>query len=262
MESLTLIAALQKFIALMSHPVAGMLVGILGLLLAYRWRTEVKPFSTHSYGRWFSAESRPHPDLTIQFRGVDVEAVGWTNIRFWNAGNKTIRKSDFSRTDPLRISVPDGINVLDAKVVRTVPRDLAVDLEVSALVRAEGEQNIAVDFEFLEPAEGFILQLVHDGSSTRSPKLAGRLAGAGALRSARETQSLNYLRFRAGAVGSVWIKLMLIPLLMIFGSVGLANFLSLFTTGFDWGSMFASVSIVYFVFAYSLLFSKVVPRGL
>jgi hypothetical protein len=262
MYPLTSIPMLQQIIDLMSHPVAGILVGVFGLLLAYRWKTEVRPFSTHSYGRWFSAESRPHPELTIQFRGVDVEAVGWTNIRFWNAGNKTIRKADFSRSHPLQICVPEGVTVLDAKVIRTTPKELAVSLETSTLARSEVEQAIAIDFEFLEPSEGFILQVVHDGSSTKGPKLIGRLAGAGNLRSARETETLNYLRFSIGAVGSMWIKIVLVPILLTFGSLGFANLYSLFTTGFDWKSLFSGVSIVYFVFAYSLLFSKVIPRGL
>lgn len=262
METLTSIPALQQINSLLSHPVAGMLVGILGLLLAYRWKTEVRPYSTHSYGRWFSAESRPHPELTIQFRGVDVEAVGWSNIRFWNAGNKTIRKGDFSRSHPLQISIPESVTVFDAKVIRTLPKELAVNLETSTLACSDTEQAIAIDFEFLEPSEGFILQVVHDGSSTKGPKLTGRLAGAGNLRSARETATLNYLRFSTGAVGSMWIKIVLVPLLLAFGGLGLANLYSIFTNGFDWKSLFSSVSIVYFVFAYSLLFSKVIPRGL
>lgn len=259
METLTTIPVLKQIIDLMSHPVAGMLVGILGLFFAYRWRTEVKPFSTHSYGRWFSAENRPHPDLTIQFRGADVEAVGWTNVRFWNAGNRTIRKGDFSLSHPLQVSIPKGITVFDAKVIRSSPTDLAVQIEASTLPRSVEEQSIAIDFEFLEPAEGFVLQLVHDGNSTWGPRLTGRLAGAGHLQSVRETETLNYLRFKSGAVGSMWTKVIMVPLLVAFGCVGMY---SLLASGFSGKGLLAGVSVVYFVFAYSLLFSKVVPRGL
>ena len=57
------------------------------------------------------------PELQVSYKGKAVEHLKKSWIIFWNAGNKEIRRSEVSSSNPLTITCKDGI-LLDIQIVK------------------------------------------------------------------------------------------------------------------------------------------------
>jgi hypothetical protein len=86
-----------------------------------------------------------------------VKRVTVTKFFIWNSGKTTIQGSQITKIDPLRILAPENAILLKAvvlKQVRTVTlANIALDQNNSALV----------SFDFLDPGDGFSIELTHTG---------------------------------------------------------------------------------------------------
>jgi hypothetical protein len=142
----------------------GGLLSVIGVGLAiasYFWRrdktvllyavAEASIASTHNEGRF-------KDDLKIYFQGQPVPTVTSSRFWIWNGGNTLIRSSDIASSDRLRVTLPPDATILQFTIGKS-----SRPVNNARFVLPEGSVNHEgfLDFDFLEPTEGFVVELVH-----------------------------------------------------------------------------------------------------
>ncbi len=67
-------------------------------------------------------------DLTVLYKGEPAGNVTFVQVKVENTGNRAIRAEDFSTS--LQFTFGDGVRILDAAVVETVPDNLGMTVDV------------------------------------------------------------------------------------------------------------------------------------
>jgi hypothetical protein len=96
-------------------------------------------------------------DLRIEYQGVEVSAL--TDIRFLigNSGDRPIRDI----IDPLTLTLPDHVEVLDLDILHIEPEGREVEVENGA---TENPPRVLFRFPLLNAGEFFILRILVKGS--------------------------------------------------------------------------------------------------
>ncbi len=109
-------------------------------------------------------------DLSIRYKGVDIPRLMAARIGVWNSGNTTIYSNQIVDDDRLRFEIRDGEQLLSFHV-SAMSRPV-----VKASVKGIGSTSLAVDFDFLDPGDGFVLFIAHT-SPINTIKSAGTVRG-------------------------------------------------------------------------------------
>lgn len=154
------------------------------------------------------------PGIKILYKEKPVEQVTSTTVHFWNAGKKTIDKTDIAQTDPVRILLPSGTKILSAKVVKFYRPTVA------ASIKPEG-RSAYLSFDFLDRDDGCTVQILHTGrASAKNCKVIGTIKGSGLIRRMSETD-VN------------WQKLIMVSLVGLLSGVIAASI--------NWSSMLSMI---------------------
>ena len=148
---------------------AGLIVGIFGIAMTVRSkkRSHMTTISEDISLRGGDAE---YPDgIEVRYRGVPVPKVTASIVWIWNSGNTTVRETDIVLDDPLGFQFLG--NVLNISV-RKVTRDV---IGISAFISPKPD-TVHLTFEFLDPGDRAILEVLHDGDA-ESPKCLGTIIG-------------------------------------------------------------------------------------
>jgi hypothetical protein len=94
-----------------------------------------------------------------------------SRIAIWNIGNTTIKGDQIVNSDPLRIVTSDGSSVLEA-TIRNRTRQVN---DVSCLLRRGTSNEVECRFDYFDPTDGALIQLIHTGSD--EIKVLGTLRG-------------------------------------------------------------------------------------
>ena len=166
---------------LMNLNAVGVAVGVISLII-----TSLSLIAAYVFYRRSKSESRlsyqsdsytllgtraPSPDIEITFRGKKVPHVTKSQVLIWNDGNTTIDGNQIVEADPLRIVTSPESEILDVKVLR-VARDVN---EFSAEKGAAAPNEVRCGFEWLDPADGALIQVFHSGETRL--KVIGTLRG-------------------------------------------------------------------------------------
>jgi hypothetical protein len=108
--------------------------------------------------------------IEIYYQQQIVNAVTISKILFFNAGKSSIRRNDIAKKKPIRISLKQGINILNAEVIYRKKQDNDFN------IRCENN-DIIIDFDFLEKGDGGIIQIVHTGQNETDINLVGKVIG-------------------------------------------------------------------------------------
>jgi hypothetical protein len=154
----------------------GTLVGGIGIGLAifFYWRSRIEGILAlqHDGFRIVGGEHAVFPDdITIQFRGRPVPRVTVSRLFVWNAGKKTVRGADVVEADPLRIELPVNGRLLSVSVPA-----LTRPVTSFRAVGAPDSTEIQLQFDFLDPGDGAVIEAIHTGPVNR-PKLLGTVRG-------------------------------------------------------------------------------------
>jgi hypothetical protein len=98
--------------------------------------------------------------------------------RFWNGGRDTIKGSDVSANDPLRIEVL-GAKVLDVSILATTSPAVSPEVGIDSAKAAVSLSFVGLSFDYLDRQEGFLVQLMHTGPESADVDVKGRIKGAG-----------------------------------------------------------------------------------
>ncbi len=117
------------------------------------------------------------PGLSVHFNGVEQKVITVAKVAFWNHGTETIVRHDITQAKPLVIVVKEGVNVLNASVLKHT--DTANQFEIGKPQRDQnGLTSIPITFDFLDRGDGALVQVVHNGHERTRIWVEGRIKGA------------------------------------------------------------------------------------
>jgi hypothetical protein len=114
------------------------------------------------------------PNLKILYGDQQVQSVTVSRILFWNRGTEPILRENIPPDAPLTIRARDEVQLLNVEVLQdTSGSGLFHHTEDAA------RQVSTLDFAYLEPNQGAVLQVVHTGTSPEDVSVSGHVIGAG-----------------------------------------------------------------------------------
>lgn len=150
--------------------IIGVLIGVI-LYLKSRRRNRLV-YQTSGWLLVGKPSETPLGEIKVLFLGIEVPRVTVSRIAIWNAGNRSIQADHLVKKDPLRICVDEGAQILGTRMISTTR-----DVTSFALAVSPGQINeVLVTFDFADPGDGGIFEIVHTGSSNR-PSLRGTVQG-------------------------------------------------------------------------------------
>lgn len=130
------------------------------------------------------------PELEVKFKGEPVERLIATKILIINTGNEVINRSDVSQAEPLSFSLAASTNGFLYDVLHQSKSANLIKLKP---MPADKGKSI-IDFDYLAPAEGGVLQVIHDGSSGMA--LSGTLKGGAVHLNDKPFRNSNLFKYK------------------------------------------------------------------
>jgi hypothetical protein len=111
--------------------------------------------------------------LQITYYGYPVESLSVTRLAVWNAGNESIRRSDLSASDRPVIYGGGELKIFETAVIETsaAANNVGLTLVDHPIVGS------AIGFDFLDPGDGAVFSVVHDGNKLTDIRLNGEIIG-------------------------------------------------------------------------------------
>lgn len=247
---------------------AGTLFGVLGILASaiiyFRTRRYQQPAYYKSSIRWYDGANVPHKDIKLTFRGKDIARFTITHLAFWNAGNQTIRESDFAPASPLRLIIPDDVEAFDIRITAATAPEIRASLDSPEAIEAGANKEIPVHFDYLDAEDGFSIQVIHDAKSPSGIRFDGKLPGVSKFRSSssssRNAGLLSPLGYRpAIRHASTMERWVAIPLFSLgLSGVGIWSIYWAFFKEFHWYQVPGALMVIY-LFMPLLFLSEVNP---
>lgn len=152
------------------------------------------------------------PELKLLWDDLPIQNFYSTRIAVWNDGDDFIDSSRLISKDPLRIEIPQAVNLLAQKIDRKSRSNLELN---SSVVELDGSSFIQIklrDGEALESGDGFSIKLYFTSDSSPSFDMLGRIKGApnGLI---REDWDQSFRDENADV--PIWILLMIICLSLL-----------------------------------------------
>lgn len=234
----------------------GTLFGIIGVVLSITLYIRSRRLRRPTYYirsiRWFDGNEVPHNELTLMFRGHPISGFTITHIAFWNGGNEMFRASDFAQSSPLRLHIPDNFELFDVRIAASTSTEIGVKLNGPMALPAGVPKEIPIQFDYLDPGDGFKLQVIHDGHPSQGIDLVGKLPGAPEFRHVPAASSLP-----------LWAKWFFLPLFFIaLGSLGPISLYYAFFREFHWYHILGFICTIYLAFPILMWREPVLPRKL
>jgi hypothetical protein len=116
-------------------------------------------------------EGVPRESLSVTYAGRPVERVSRTILAMWSARGDTVRGSDIVPSDPLRIEVSDGDELLQVQAIACSRAPCSFEVQLR-----DGDDFATVSFDFMDPGDGIVLEVLHAGETPA--QLLGTMRGA------------------------------------------------------------------------------------
>ena len=166
---------MQQIISFLNQGWVGTFVGMASLAVAlflYRRSRISGLIALQSRNVSMIAGGNPvFPDgVEVRYRGTLVPRLTSSTVWIWNAGKKTVEGSQIVDHDPLGVRFGgEVLNVRIKKVTREV-------LRIKATTVKEGNTTVRYDFDFLDPGDGGVIEVLHTGSA-KAPECMGTIKG-------------------------------------------------------------------------------------
>ena len=101
------------------------------------------------------------PALELKYKDRTIENLAITKYAIWNSGNDLINNVDIVNDKPLQIFTTDKENsiILDANII--LENEETNKFDIAEIT----EEFIKLKFDYIEPKNGIILQIIHSGIS-------------------------------------------------------------------------------------------------
>jgi hypothetical protein len=182
---------LEQFVRNPWFQLAAFAVGIFGIVLAVLFYVFSRRYKRVWYVvRSFTLVQRERvtvSQLQVLFSNKPVQALTISKIALWNSGNDVLRHKDFPPMDSLRIAAVDGVDILDASIIQ-VNSDSS-----ECVIRRKAANSFEMEFEFLDPREGIVVEIAHTGTSSEDVMIEGRIVGGGKVSRRGATPLRKYI---------------------------------------------------------------------
>ena len=152
---------MQEFIRFLNQGWVGAVIGTTGLALGVflYWRSRLPgiiAFQSQDVSMIGDRNAVFPADVTFQYQGTPVPRITSSTVWMWNAGKKTVRGSDIVAHDPLRLLF--GAEVLTVSIRKVNRAAVRITADIS-----EDNKIVCCSFEFLDPGDGVVLEVLHTG---------------------------------------------------------------------------------------------------
>ena len=158
---------MQEFIRFLNQGWVGTIIGTAGAALAVflYWRSRIPgiiAFQSQDVTMIGDGDAVFPAEVTFQYQGTPVPRITSSTVWMWNAGKKTVRGSDIVVHDLLRLCYTGEVLTVS---IRKVSRE-AVRITADT---SEDKKIVCCGFEFLDPGDGGVLEVLHTGSNEALP---------------------------------------------------------------------------------------------
>ena len=108
--------------------------------------------------------------LEIRYAGNEIENLTISRITLWNSGNETIDKQDVAI--PLFMAPAEDLTVLDVEILKA--STIGNRFEVKRLT---GSDALVVSFDYVDPNQGAVIQIIHTGTTVLPFQVYGEVKG-------------------------------------------------------------------------------------
>ncbi|WP_340152282.1 hypothetical protein [uncultured Marivirga sp.] len=161
--------------------ISGYLIGIISIIVAvvtYRKSKVIKrPCAFNRTNNLISKSKNTISDIqiTAEYKGVPVETLSYTKVAFYNAGKRTIKNSDLTQIDPLRIEIEDEV-IYDYEIIY-----FSKEANNFKLDKVDGH-TVLINFDYIDFKQGVIIKIIHSGNTptytSKNLKVKGTVIGA------------------------------------------------------------------------------------
>lgn len=145
--------------------IISILIGVAATIIASRhyYRRsvdkELTPFIQLQSNVLSHIDKEVKSDLHIEYKGVKVENLQQLQFLIANTGERAIRDT----IKPLRLDLPQDVEIMDAAILYVAPRGREVSLNIS-----NSASSVVLNFPLLNKDEFFIFKLLLKGAPSRS----------------------------------------------------------------------------------------------
>ena len=176
--------------------IVGTVIGVAGIVVALvfaKWRRFMYARRGNTVVVNYKTKLKA---LSVLYNGKEAESLTITMIAFWNHGNDTISRSDISRLRPLVVDVIDGVEILDV-----IPIFTSSDACGISVRRKKSEKTYIIDFDYLDPRKGGVLQVIHTGKTPESVWVDGEIKGVKKVKMFKERATTRFFAFVLLCIG-------------------------------------------------------------
>lgn len=165
-------------------------VGFASIVLALILYRASKPrrllaYATRTF-RIISDKAQKVAGLKVLYNERAVRSLSLTRLGIWNAGNEALRRTDIPSVSPPVIHARKGVSILKAQILETTSSANRIEL-----TPFEGEvSGYAIGFEFLDPGDGALFNIVHDGIEVQDVAITGGIIGGRIRRAATDPETV------------------------------------------------------------------------
>jgi len=200
----------------------GFIIGVAGLLFSYyvaKRDKKVKNLSHYLFSNTIISDSQSiFPKLAVTYDGITLENFTVSKVRIFNSGTETIMPDDIAKSDPIRFCIQqtDKVKMLDSGAI------YSSDPNNNFRIIQVDENTVEINFDFIEPKDEFVFQVIHTGKDSEVIKTTGTVIGAKSKFS--DKKSLDTKRKYSSRISAVITSSILAS---IFGVISLLSFLML-----------------------------------
>jgi len=108
-------------------------------------------------------------NIFISYNNIEIKNLTVTKIAIWNSGNSTIWKNEIPESNKFRIELDANENIFEHEIIYQ-------DSDSKLLLHRQ-DNIINLDFEFIEPQNGFIIKITHSSLNSEKIRVLGKVIG-------------------------------------------------------------------------------------
>ncbi|MGE0280006.1 MAG: hypothetical protein AB7P20_05255 [Rhizobiaceae bacterium] len=169
--------SLLKILDILNKGWVGALIGLFGVLIAIyqTYRRKIPGIAYQASGQRIIRHPRTlKRRVQVKFDDVEITDLSSTQILIWNSGSTSIRREDIVGKDRITIEFSESTRVFEATIAAVTRKENGFELKADF----QSPSKVIADFEFLDPADGVALRILHSGTFDKIPKIRGTVVGA------------------------------------------------------------------------------------
>lgn len=124
--------------------------------------------------------------VEILYKGDKIQNLSISKIALWNDGKDTINFNDIAQNNPIKISIDESYQILDAEIIfqKNPSNDFRIELQPN-------QKSAILTFDYFDFAEGTIINVYHTGESSQNISLTGTVKSVRNI--ARKTSHITFV---------------------------------------------------------------------